>query len=149
MASCHTVGMWVLGGWQEGGCKTEWAAGGGGRPVKPIISLTHWWDYSELVREGKKGDQKEEVLIKVLCSQWVLPSDTAGGTFLDWGLRPEVEADSLMTRGERDTWRTHRKLAKPPPLPGRFRWLWAPVTLTAASVLSDELLFRLVALGDH
>lgn len=41
--------------------------GGGGRgPVKPIISLTHWWDYSELVREGKR-DQKRATLIEVLC----------------------------------------------------------------------------------
>lgn len=61
---------------------------GGGGPVKPIISLTHWWDYSELVREGKKkGDQKEETLMKVLGSRWVLSSID---TFLNWGIHPAL-----------------------------------------------------------
>lgn len=69
---------------------------GGRGPVKPIISLTHWWDYSELVREGKR-DQKRGTLIEVLCWWCVLSPDA--------GLGPVAAAqvDSHMIRGERDT----------------------------------------------
>lgn len=58
MASCHTVGMWGSGEVTRGGCKTAGVMGG---PVKPIISLTHWWDYSGLVREGKNGIKKKKL----------------------------------------------------------------------------------------